>query len=510
MPKSTTMSTQMSRIALSALLLVFAYPSAQCSGFAWVALVPLLMALYCTPRIRTAWWYGYAHGVLVFGGMLYWITHVTILGYILLVALLACYTGVFAAGVAWLARRPCSVSMVSVASWWVLLEWARNYFLTGFSWGLLGYTQAFHPLVIQCASVVGVYGLSWLVVLGNTLVLHLWTAHNWRARWRVVSLLLIGIVVIGGWGVRRLRQPLLGHILRVGVVQGNIAQQEKWDAEYQERILAQYERLSHDVAVQWPDVIVWPETAVPGILPVEYAMMARVQQMARTLETPLLVGTPWTTTDPLDPTMWNTALLLHRSGQPITHYNKLHLVPFGEFVPLQDTLPWLRNMIVTGDFDPGAMPMILPIPASHIPGGHVRAAALICFEDLFPELSRRMTHEGARLLINMTNDAWFGRSSAPYQHLQASILRAVEQGVPVVRSTNTGVSAFIDGRGRVLRYVQDAAGERIFVEGVAVQPMIIPAADEQTPYQRAGDWWVLVCALLILGDIFRTRKVGTC
>jgi len=521
---------------LSAVLVLAAHPLTNWPWFAWVAFVPLIHALVGVTRLRRAWWLGYLHGCVFYGGLLYWVWHLRVfagavagLSYAALVAYLACYHGLFTVGVAWLLRqhpplleRPFA-RLLFIPSWWALLEWVRNYALSGMSWGLLAYTQASHPLLIQIADIVGAYGVSWLIVAVNVAIGQLFRRQAWSRKLRVVSISMALLLATVSYGLWRLRQPLHGETLRVAVVQGNVPQEEKWEPGFQEQILARYEALTREAATTEPDLIIWPETAVPGLLPVEGWLLERVQQLARSVGRPLLVGTPYTPQQLLDPSLWNSAVLFERNGSITARYDKLHLVPFGEFIPFEAQLPWLRQLIVTGDFDPGTTATVFRLPVVQRPATSARLApgrandqpreiafsVLICFEDVFPEMSRRVVREGARLLINITNDAWFGRSSAPYQHLQAAIFRAVEQRVPVVRSANTGVSGFIDAHGRVTQLLADPAGTHLFIAGALTHEVTVPTSGPTSLYQRWGDWWVSLCVLLVVGAIgLRLRRTA--
>ena len=223
----------------------------------------------------------------------------------------------------------------------------------------------------------------------------------------------------------------------------------------------------------------------------------RLQRLVQAVRTPLLVGTPAVVFDGAAKFM-NSAVLVGADGALAGRYNKLHLVPFGEFIPFESVLPWLRTILPPiGDFIPGGehtvfRPDLLP-PLS----------ALICFEDLFPDLARRFVNRGARVLAVITNDAWFHRTAAAYQHAQASTLRAVELRVPVVRAANTGWSGCISDRGQWIASVRDAQGQELFVEGVAVCEVGVGA--QTTLYRRFGDWFALLCLVIVAGSAIMAR-----
>ena len=185
----------------------------------------------------------------------------------------------------------------------------------------------------------------------------------------------------------------------------------------------------------------------------------------------------------------NSAALVDATGAIVGRYDKMHLVPFGEFVPFESTLPWLRTILPPiGDFVPGRDHTVFELDS------RLRFSVLVCFEDVFPSVARDFVRRGARMLVTITNDAWFGNTAAAYQHAQASTFRAVELGVPMVRAANTGWSGFIDANGRWLKSVRSAEGQELFVEGVAVCP--INPEDSTTWYARWGDWFAWGCVLL--------------
>jgi apolipoprotein N-acyltransferase len=251
--------------------------------------------------------------------------------------------------------------------------------------------------------------------------------------------------------------PVAGSLqpLKISLIQGNIPQYQKWDENFRASILERYETLTKEAAKDKPDLIIWPETSVPGIIGEEPDLLIRVLDLAKTVNTPILVGA--VTSKELG-VYYNSALLISADGAVTQQYDKLHLVPFGEYVPLEKYFPFLRSMIGVpiGDFTAGGESTVFKSPE--------RFAALICFEDIIPGLSRRFVKGGAQFLVNITNDAWFMESSAPYQHAAASVFRAIENRVPVVRAANTGLSCFIDRSGRIYDKVSDGKKD-IFVVG---------------------------------------------
>jgi apolipoprotein N-acyltransferase len=282
--------------------------------------------------------------------------------------------------------------------------------------------------------------------------------------------------------------------IRITVIQGNIPQEMKWDQMASDRIVGKYLNLTSLALAQSPDLVIWPEAAFPLILKQEngYAPFA---DLVKKFNKPLLAGT--VTSEGLQ--YHNSVLLVSEKGRVADSYRKIHLVPFGEYIPLRGIFGFLETVVPIGDFFPGTEYTVFAIPRSS--GNAIRCGTLICFEDVFPGLSRQFVLRGAGILINMTNDAWFRKTSAPYQHLSASVFRAVENRVPVVRAANTGVSGFIAPSGKIISLVQDARRERTFIDGILTESVAV----EEGPlsfYTRYGDVFIGACASFIIISLF--------
>jgi apolipoprotein N-acyltransferase len=361
---------------------------------------------------------------------------------------------------------------------WVLLEWVRGWFLTGFPWLSLGYSQIDTPLA-GYAPQLGVYAVSWATALSAGLLVRAWQDRR-RALTRYVPALLV--VWVAGFALGRIEwvRPVDGPV-RVALVQANIPLTVKWDPAWRQEIVNLYVRLS--AQHRQADLIIWPETAMPAYLhEIEDEFLPRLQQLARAENQAFLFGVVEQHTVDGEARIYNSVVSV---GEQIGVYRKRHLVPFGEYLPLSFLLEWLLDY--------------LHIPMSTFSSWADRQPPLaaagqkigvsICYEDVFGEEVIRALPQ-ATLLVNVSEDAWFGESFAPYQHLQKARMRALESGRPLVRATNTGVTAAIDYQGRLITQAPAFTRQVLTAE---VQPM-----RGATPYVRGGN---LPVVLLLLGAV---------
>jgi apolipoprotein N-acyltransferase len=244
-------------------------------------------------------------------------------------------------------------------------------------------------------------------------------------------------------------------------------------------------------------LLVWPEAALPVILEEEPLYFERVRDFVQSGRIPLLLGAVTSKNN----LYYNSAILIY-PDKALARYDKLHLVPFGEYIPLKNILPFLQTVVPIGDIETGKEYTLFKIPNQE---GIARFATLICFEDLFPELSREFVQKGADFLINITNDAWYKKTSAAFQHLEASIFRAVENRIFLVRSANTGISGYISPKGKIISLVEDEKGSNIFVEGYQTKNVSL-CARTLSFYTRHGPLFVFLCLILVLYGIITARK----
>ena len=485
---------------------------------AWLALIPLLLVLLQV-RPREGACAGLVAGSVFHLVGLSWLLALrhtwgnlplTIIAWIGLALYCSLYVAAFGYGVATAAGilrekgLPGRIAILLLAGvLWVGLEYLRSTLFTGFPWNLLGASQYANPVLLQPARWAGVYAISLLIVLFNA-ALALTVQRVWqevrghRKRSRVHVELMLGLLALAlSWSMgmralQRLNREVAADSIavRIALIQPAIPQVQKWSEAHAHEIETVLAEQSELALLSRPDLVIWPETATPGMLRFDNVSRALAEAVVGD-GAALLVGTM--DADPDTRAYFNSALLVGTSGRILASYNKRHLVPFGEYVPLTRWVPVLERFAPLGfSCAPGAADqelLVLPMPV-----GDVRASTLICFEDVFPYLARRDVRNGAQLLVNLTNDGWFDGTAAARQHLALAVVRAVENQVPMVRAANTGVSAFIDRGGRI----QEVPGTRTEgSRGWGVRVVSIPpAAKRLTPYTRYGDWLLAIpCAL---------------
>ncbi len=505
---------------VTALLLALAMPG----SLGWwpllfIALVPLLLTLRRLPPMRSGCM-GLFCGLLYNISLLYWIVIVlgrygglqpwlSVPAMALLSLYMAAYLSLFCLLLNLVLRRYApatgsAVLLLAAPVIWVGLDFLRSVCFTGFPWMDLGYGLYRQQLLIQAADLGGHHLLTFAVVLVNALLA--WLIVRFRsprdnsATLRPLPALAAGVLLLclAGYSGYRLQQVKAAESTNehatVSVIQGNIAQSEKWSPGQKEKTVSQYLTLSARTLAEKPDLLVWPETALP-FFPSQNPLMNNVLSFIREHQLNLITGSPYfvVSTDrpgnlektgkkPID--YFNSALLLDPSGSLIGRYDKQHLVPYGEYVPLRSYLWFLKPLVVqVGDFSAGTS-------YEPLQTGKIRAGILICFESIFPEIARQEVLAGSNLLVNLTNDAWYGRSSAPYQSMAMSVLRAVENRRSLVRAANTGISGFVEPSG-VIR-----SQSKLFVPAALTETVELVTG--QTLFSRWGHWFGAGCLFLIL------------
>lgn len=484
---------------LSGLLLSLIFPTFDIEILAWVSLVPLLFAIEGENPL-TSLYLGFAAGLVSFLGILYWVIvaihtyggiHLILSGLILLllVVYLSLYVAVFAFLLNYIRQRVQWDMMVVAPFLWVSLEYVRSFFLTGFPWATLGYSQYLNLPLIQVADITGVYGISFLILMVNGAVYDFISIIGHRERTPVregVAVLAI-LSVVFGYGIARVKKveniSSSHRKIKIGLAQGNIDQGIKWNPAYQEKTLQIYQNLSFTLAREQPSLIIWPETATPFFFQSEEKYRPPMLEIPEKTGAYLLFGSLSYEWSKGNVKYYNSAYLISPRREVIGRYDKIHLVPFGEYVPLSELLFFLGSLSAVGNLSPGKTVQNLRFPPGDL-------GVLICFEIIFPNLCRKFVKRGANFLVTITNDAWFGRTSAPYQHLSMATFRAIENRVWIARAANTGISAFIDAKGEILKKSD------LFVEEALVGQ--ISPKIEETLYTRYGDLFALITSAVAL------------
>ena len=495
---------------LSGVLLFLSFPSFGHPAFAWIALLPLLVTTAHASSALQAFRRGLVTGVVHFVGTIYWIPRVmeefgglpTVVSWgvhLLLVGYLALFPALFAVAIWVLFRRFGAAAVLAAPAVWVTSELGRIYLFTGFPWELLGYSQTSVLWVAQLASVVGVLGVSALVASVSGSLAYMVLAGRRRASGIMAgtAALIVACVLFGNLRVRSGGWLEAGVPLRVAAVQGNIAQDDKWDPALRDTILDKYLALTHRAADEGASLVVWPEAATPFAFQID-SRSERIRRLARDRGIHLLLGTTDVTWDD-EPRYYNAAVLVDPTGATVGIYHKQHLVPFGEYVPMRDLLSFVSPLVENvGGFSAGDASVTLTMDNQPI-------GAAVCYEIIYPGLVRQLVTDGSRLLTTVTNDAWYGRTAAPYQHFQQATMRAIEQGRYLVRAANTGISGMIDPYGRVIGQTA------LFEDDVLTTEVRL--IEDLTLYTRYGDLLAFACvimtlALLMVVGVTRSIRPG--
>jgi apolipoprotein N-acyltransferase len=525
----------------SGLLYAACFAPFNLTWFCWIALIPLIAAVWFSDAKSSHPWLrnlllGYVAGLTFFWTVFSWLTTVTVLGWFVLEFYMAIYFAIWAWFCGLLRPRPSRKQSPAASKWdqmliqarhaaapaqspwtkstnnlrlafllataWTTLEWLRGWVFSGFGWNGLGVALHDNWPLIQIAELTGVAGLSFIVAFANVIVLT--TAYRLvlEARARVMrphfdfTVTMAAIVGVLIFGLRATQVLPPAKPLRVAAVQSNVPQIQKFDPQFTRKIFDQFQRLS-EIALRsnpQPELLVWPESSTPGPVLQDPESYKFVMDLAASAKTDILLGT----VDEEDGDVYNAALLVSEGGERMQVYRKVHLVPFGEYVPGRHTVPLLARIVgdqVPGDFKAGKEHTVFTLTNSD-----VQVAPLICFEDTIGELTRQFVlptekSAGANLLVDMTNDGWFLHSAGSHQHLANAIFRCVETRRPMIRAANTGVTCFINQFGRVTQMLRDETGST-FIEGVLTGEINVPTGHELTFYAVHGELFAKTCAAI--------------
>ena len=519
------MSLSRSRLILlacaSGILYPLCFPVFNLGFLAWIALVPLHFVIDYAASSRQAFRLGWVSGTIAFTGTMFWVItamhwygkvplFIAVLIMLLLTIYLGLYFGLYAAGLSWIRNTFPAFGLLPAPFLWVTLELIRTYFLSGLPWVLFGYSQHQWLPIIQLADHFGVYGVSFLLVLVNAALAELlvwgfkvyrgfalrsfpWTSSGAAAAALNVAF-LYGTTVLAG------ADQVPTRTLSIGLVQPNVDQAQKWDVAFRHETLDRYARLTGSIGKDL-DLVIWPEAATPFLFEMEPQYRQLVTKMAQDAGAPLLFGSPALRRYPDGrPYLLNSAYLLALDGQILGRYDKQHLVPFGEYIPFHHSFLFFLDKLVEGigDFEagPGAtLFMFKPrektppmAAAATVPDFHVKFGVVICYEVIFPNLVRQFASNGAEFMVTITNDAWFGPSSAPYQHFSMVVFRSVENRLAFARAANTGISGLIDPYGRVREatpiFTQEALSGTVEI------------GYQKTFYAKYGDVFAYGCAII--------------
>jgi apolipoprotein N-acyltransferase len=506
--------------ALSGAMMYAAFPSANLSVFAWVGLAPLLLVV-SGKRALSGFLLFYMAGGIFFLGVFHWILEVsgyTLLHHGILAVYLGAFFAVFGLLFAFISSRLGHVqAFVAAPFLWISLEYVRsNLSFMALPWALLSHSQYRNPLVIQIASLAGAYGVSFVILLANASLACLLRSFlagsrsqdnrqgGKRGEVALVSATVIVLLFVIGYGHVKTRSPIPGDTVKIALVQGNIDQSRKWDPQYASKIMDVYTELTLDALDSSLSLVIWPETATPRAINYDQALYRKVKDLARSKGSHILLGSAqiqkFRVGEPKAVKYYNSAFLIgpEKGAESDQGYDKVRLLPFGEYLPYREKIPWsLIGIKETGGYLPGKGYKVLNHP-------QIALGVTICWENIFPDVVREFVKGGAQCIVNITNEAWFGKTAAPYQFLSMSVLRAVEHRLYVLRCANTGISCLIDPCGRVVERIEEETGVDIFIPGV-LKGSIIPA-EKNTFYTACGDWPVylgfalsvlfLACALL--------------
>jgi apolipoprotein N-acyltransferase len=485
----------------TAILLILSFPNFEFYFLAWLALVPLLWVVARNPSPVRAFILGWTAGTIFFYGSCYWLTYSmihygelpTVVAYLLLLPgalAVGIFPGLFALVLALAVKRWGHFAVLTAPVLWPAFEWTRLG-VTGQLWNALGYSQAYHWMLIQSANWGGVYAVSFLIVAINTAIVLVLLKQN---VWTVVAALVIGVSVgfaILSAGIFPTFNFGISDIQPVNVVaiQPNVPMTLVKTPEEINDLRERHVRLTKQALSQLKDnysreVVVWPESPMNFSYASDKSVQEWVTNFVRENHTPLIFNS----LEPAGPdAYYNSALFINEEGRMIAQYDKIRLMPFGEYVPLPQWLPGASLITgIVGDFTPGDKYTIMPLVS-----GGLRAGVFICIESAYPWIARGLTNQGADVLINISNDGYLGPTAVMRQHLANAIFRAVENGRPVLRITNSGVSARIDQVGKVEEMTTP------FQEDVRIWTVAGSTIDK-TPYAVHGDLFVQICAAITL------------
>ncbi|MCX5804930.1 MAG: apolipoprotein N-acyltransferase [Proteobacteria bacterium] len=493
--QNSTLQTYRFLPIFSGILIILCHPPISLSSIAYISLIPLLCSLK-KDNFRQNFISGFITGIVSYLGLIYWVViamnsyggidiYTSFLILLLFALYLSFYNAIFAVSLPYLESRLSIPLFVSAPVIWVILEYLRGIVFSGFPWYLLAYSQHKFLPFIQVVSVTGPYFISFLIVAVNCIFYQIFVGKQEKAEQIkghafFIYMLLISVLYTGTlvYGYGRIKFNDEGD-MKAAIIQGNILQNVKWDEAFKAKIIRTY-CLKTLEAGKDVDLVIWPETAMPFVFNDEIYVKRIIGELSATLKTNILFGT--VSRNSMGK-YCNSAYVYDKTGGLTGSYNKVHLVPYGEYTPLLKYLPFLAKFTAAGgDFVSGEAHKPIETAVGKI-------GVLICYEGTFPYITNDTVRRGGQVLINITNDAWFGKTSAPYQHLVFYVFRAIETDRYVLRAANTGISAIIDPRGHIKQKTD------IFTEDAIRGKFSL--RNGQTFYVRYGDYFVLMAFLFL-------------
>lgn len=498
---------------LSALLLILCFPRFDLGFLAWFALIPLLLAIK-GKGLKSAFGLCYFTGVFFYWGVFHWFPSVN--GVSLIDCILAeiylptCYFGLFGLVLNFVSTKTKLPSIVTAPVLWVSLEYARsNAGFLEFPWTLMGHSQYLNLPVIQISAFTGIYGVSFLIIMVNVTISEIILNRSRAFKPTIVTVIILGISFVYGYVILTKRSGR--DIVSISVVQGNIPQEIKWRRKFRKQHFERHVRLTKEASNNGnASLIIWPEASVQS-LKRNFYFLQNISALARETKTHLLIGSsqrPKSGSKELGKIgkkWFNSACLVSPGGKIMGQYNKIHLLPFAEYLPYKDWFPWTTRFVSkASDFIPGTEYTIFDLDET-------KFGVTICWENLFPELFRQFVKSGATFMVNITNEAQFGDTEALYHFAVMSVFRAVENRISIVRCANTGISCFINPHGRIMGRVHDSNGKEAFVEGYLT--MEVPLSHKKTFYTKYGDVFVyinlIMTAFMLALSFLKGKGLGT-
>jgi apolipoprotein N-acyltransferase len=489
----------------SGALFALAFPNAGIGVLAFIALAPLLVAVVTSPSARQSFLLGWLSMTVAWLIMVPWVVRVMshygglpyatgVLIFIAMSLYLGIFGGVFALGVDRLRLSERFLPWLVVPLLWAAVEFGRTHLLTGFPWNLIATALIDYPSFVQLDRFAGPYFLGALVVLCSTVLAWLFTQRRVPSIARVLVLGSVGILILVWWGTglvasKLVLRPTAAATVTAALLQPNISQEMRWDEDNVITIYRRMIAMTETAAQKGADIVIWPESTVPLSFTETPFYKDSIEELSRRHSIDIILGS--VATDPQERTkLWNSAFLVS-GGKTIGHYDKIRLVPFGEYVPLRRMLFFAEKLVhAVGEFQFGTNEMPLP--------GKLLYGPAICYEIVYPQITRTQVRNGADVIVTITNDAWYDGTSAPAQHLWQARMRAVEADRYMLRAGTTGISAFIDPSGQVVEALPMGQEGIIYAK---FQPRT-----KVTPYIRFGDWFAWMSVIVVLIALFYARR----